>query len=200
MPAEENNVANEITLSMEQVYKIAIRMVPVIFFIFFLPYIFIWFRPFISKLTYYFHAVFTDGQFYVLRPYIVKATVYIVGGIIVHELLHGLGWIIFARKSLRTLKFGFMYPEMAPYAHCTEALPVYAYRIGILLPAIVLGVFPAIYGIVTGSFSILLYGILFTWAASGDLIMFRMISHLKSNVLIKDHPKKLGCIIVDHKN
>ena len=90
-----------------------------------------------------------------------------------------------------------MMPELAPYAHCKEPLPVYGYRIGILLPGIILGILPAVYGIVTGSFGYLFYGILFTWAASGDFIMFWWIRRLDPKSRVMDHPEKLGCILFE---
>ena len=133
----------------------------------------------------------------VLRPYLVKGTLAILAGIVLHEGLHGLGWVFFTRTKFRSLRFGFMVREMAPYAHCLEPLPVYGYRIGILLPAVVLGLLPALKGIITGSFSWLCYGMLFTWAASGDLIMYWHIRKLNAHAKVMDHPEKLGCIILE---
>ena len=189
----------EVSLPMEQVYRIALILLPVIFLLYTLPFLIIWFKPFIESLSRFKRSVFSAGGFLVLRPYLVKGTIGILSGIVLHELLHGLGWVPFTKRKFRSLSFGFMVPEMAPYAHCKEPLPVYGYRIGILLPVFVLGFLPALKGIVTGSFSWLCYGILFTWAASGDLIMFWHIRKLKSNARVMDHPEKLGCIILENK-
>ncbi|MBN2481046.1 MAG: DUF3267 domain-containing protein [Bacteroidales bacterium] len=187
----------EISLPLEKVYRIAMILLPVVFLLYLLPYLVFWYKPFAAKLVSFTQAVFSRGGFMVLRPYLIKGTISIVAGIVLHELLHGLGWLFFTRNKFRSLSFGFMIPELAPYAHCKEPLPLYGYRIGILLPGIILGLLPAMYGIVTGSFTWLCYGMLFTWAASGDLIMFWQIRNLGSETMVMDHPEKLGCIVLE---
>lgn len=187
----------EISLSMEQVYRITLILLPVIFAAYMLPYLLFYFSSFMGKMTHFFRSVFAHGGFIVFRPYLVKGSISIMVGILLHEMLHGLGWVFFTRKKFRSLRFGFMVREMAPYAHCVEPLPVYGYRIGILLPAIMLGLLPALIGIITGSFSWLCYGMLFTWAASGDLIMYWHIRKLNPRTVVMDHPEKLGCIILE---
>lgn len=197
MAVNHNPQQHEISLPLEKVYRIAIVFLPVVCLVYLIPYLIFWHNPFFENLVAFIKAVFSRGGFIVLRPYLIKGTIGILAGIVLHELLHGLGWVFFAKSKFRSLSFGFMMPELAPYAHCKEPLPVYGYRIGILLPGIFLGLAPALYGIVTGSFIWLCYGMLFTWAASGDFIMFWQIRNLKSKMMIMDHPEKLGCIVLD---
>jgi hypothetical protein len=186
----------EISMPIIRAYRIALLLIPVLLLLFGIPYLLLWMNSLSHKIVNFAQALFRDGRLGILTPYLVKGTVAILVGIFLHELLHGMGWIVFAKKGFHSLQFGFMTPELAPYAHCKEPLPVYAYRVGIILPGLLLGFFPAIFGIVTGNFCWLCYGIFFTWAASGDFIMFWMIRHLKRNTLVMDHPDKLGCIIL----
>src|SRR4030042_1353208 len=191
---EETEIKNqEISIPIMKAFRIALSLLPVIILLFGIPYLILWFEPFSFKLNDFLKAVFHDGRLGVITPYLAKGTVAILVGIFAHEMLHGLGWVPFTKKGFRSLKFGFMTPEMAPYAHCKEPLPVYGYRLGIILPGLLLGCIPAIKGIISGSFSWLCYGIFFTWAASGDFIMFWLIRHLKSSTRVLDHPGKLGC-------
>lgn len=192
--AETNG--QEISIPISRAYRIALILGPIILLLYGTPYIILWWKPFTEKLKGFSLAIFGEGHIGVLYPYLTKGSLALVAGIFIHELLHGLGWVPFAKRGFRSLKFGFMKVEMAPYAHCKDPLPVYAYRIGILLPGIILGILPAFIGIITGNFSWLCYGILFTWAASGDFIMFWMIRYLKRNAMVVDHPDKLGCIII----
>lgn len=187
---------HEISIPVIKAYRIALALLPLIIFLFGVPYMVFWLDPFTHHLNHFLYAIFHEGRVGIITPYLVRATIAIFVGILLHELLHGLGWIPFAKSRFRSLQFGFMTPEMAPYAHCKEPLPVYGYRIGIILPGLLLGFIPALKGIITGSFSWLCYGIFFTWAASGDFIMFWMIRHLKGNTRILDHPGKLGCIVI----
>ena len=186
----------EISIPIARAYRIALLLIPAVLLLFGMPYLFFWMNPFSYKIVTFSQAVFQDGRLGIMTPYLVKGTVSILAGIFLHEMLHGLGWLPFTNKGFRSLRFGFMSPEMAPYAHCKEPLPVYAYRVGIILPGLLLGFIPAIMGIITGSFSWLCYGMFFTWAASGDFIMFWMIRHLRRNTFVMDHPNKLGCIIL----
>jgi len=41
-------------------------------------------------------------------------------GVVIHEMIHGLGWVIFGRKSLSSIKFGFQWKSFTPYAHLME--------------------------------------------------------------------------------
>lgn len=186
---------NEISIPVWKAYKIALLLMPVIFILFGVPYLILWFEPFTQKLTEALRNIFIEGRLLLLLPYVIKAAIALITGIFLHEALHGLGWVFFARRGLRSLKFGFTSHEMAPYAHCKDPLPVYAYRIGIILPGLLLGIIPGLLAILSGHFLWLLYGIFFTWAASGDFIMLWMIRGLSRNSYILDHPGKLGCII-----
>jgi hypothetical protein len=186
----------EISIPIIRAYQIALLLIPVVILLFGIPYLLLWMSPLLQKIVSFTHTIFRNGRWGIMIPYLVKGIVSILVGIFLHEMLHGIGWIVFAKKNFRSLHFGFMMPAMAPYAHCKESLPVCAYRVGIILPGFLLGFFPAIFGIVTGSFCWLCYGMFFTWAASGDFIMFWLIRHLKGTTLVMDHPYKLGCIIL----
>jgi hypothetical protein len=86
---------------------------------------------------------------------------------------------------------------LTPYAHCKIPLKASVYRIALLLPAILLGIIPAIIAIIFGISWLLLYGILFTVLAGGDLLIFWIIRKVKSDELVEDHPERCGCFIVD---
>lgn len=185
----------EITIPIEELYRKALKMMPVILLIYLIPYLLLWHKPFITGIPVFFGSVFSEGGFKLIISYLVMAIIALITGIILHELLHAAGWLLFAKGRWKSLRFGIKMPEMAPYAHCTEPLPVYGYRAGIVLPAVVMGLAPGIHGMITGSFAWLFYGIFFTWAATGDLIVLWYIKGLKPSDMVRDHPEKPGCII-----
>ena len=125
---------HEISIPVIKAYRIALTLLPFMILLFGVPYLIFWFDPFTHCLNHFFYAIFHDGKVGIITPYLVKAIIAIFVGILLHELLHGLGWVPFTKSGFRSLQFGFMTPEMAPYAHCKEPLPVYGYRIGIILP------------------------------------------------------------------
>ena len=142
----------EITIPVLKAYRIALLLLPVMILVYGFPYFFRWHEPFTERFSELFKAVVQGRKFLILFPYILKCVIALVSGIFLHEALHGLGWVFFTKGGFKSLKFGFTEHEMAPYAHCREPLPVFAYRLGIVLPGILLGVVPALAGIISGHF------------------------------------------------
>ncbi|MCK5538549.1 MAG: DUF3267 domain-containing protein [Bacteroidales bacterium] len=121
----------------------------------------------------------------------------LISGIIFHELLHGITWGSFASKGIKSIKFGFKWKYLTPYCHCKEALKVKHYKLGAAMPLIVLGIIPSVYGIISGNGTIFLYGLLFTYAAAGDIIGLFMLRKLDNNICVFDHPEKMGFFTED---
>ncbi|GAA4317074.1 hypothetical protein GCM10023143_28950 [Compostibacter hankyongensis] len=96
-------------------------------------------------------------------------------GILLHELIHGLTWAFFCRSGLRSVRFGILWRSLTPYCHCTAPLKRWQYKTGALMPALLLGLGPALYGLATGALSALCFGFIFTLAGAGDfLIVWRL--------------------------
>ncbi|MGB8982736.1 MAG: DUF3267 domain-containing protein, partial [Anaerolineales bacterium] len=64
----------------------------------------------------------------------------IAASIVVHELIHGIAWTIAGRKPFSTVKFGFQWKTITPYAHLKEPIEINAYRIGAFMPGLILGI------------------------------------------------------------
>ncbi len=191
----------EITISISKVYRIAsILLVPLLLLLA-VPYILIWENNLTTYLDVILHRFHTDWSSLFLYLELLRKILLFsllgIAGAIIHELLHAVVWLVYLHKGFRILKFGIMSPDMSPYVHCKEPLPVWVYRIGIVLPALVLGILPAVAGIVTGIGLLFLFGFFFTWTASGDLIVLWMIRHLNPQTMVKDHPVQVGCIIME---
>jgi hypothetical protein len=118
-------------------------------------------------------------------------------GIVLHELIHGLAWMLFGRKSFHAIKFGFQVKTFTPYAHCLEPMKVNPYRIGTVMPGLVLGFFPALTGIITGNGWLTAFGLLFITAAGGDFLILWLIRDVDSDKLVEDHPTRAGCYVLD---
>lgn len=117
--------------------------------------------------------------------------------IVVHELLHGLGFGLFAPSKFRSISFGFMREAMAPYCTCSEALPKGGYLFGALLPLVAVGLVPAVWGVVSGSFALLFLGVVMIFGAGGDVLISAKLLSFKPNaseVLYADHPSECGLV------
>jgi hypothetical protein len=120
----------------------------------------------------------------------------IIAGVVMHELIHGICMAAFAKDGWKSVSFGFNVKAFAPYAHCKEPLTPNAYRFSLVMPGILLGDIPVLIGWFTGNILFLAFGILFYWAASGDVILLWM-SRKITGGMIQDHPDKIGFIHIE---
>jgi hypothetical protein len=118
-------------------------------------------------------------------------------GIVVHELIHGFTWMVAGKKSIHTIKFGFQVSTLTPYAHCKEPLSVNAYRLGALMPGLLLGFVPAFIAIITGNGWVMAFSLVFTVAACGDFLILWLLRSVTSNKFVEDHPSQAGCYVLD---
>ncbi len=190
----------EITLSVEKLTRFTFLSLPLISLAFLIPYFLLRYDEFarwIDAMT-----GGTDGlrRWLAVTGYLAKKSllwlVYVVAGILLHELLHGIGWVIFGGKSFRSLQFGVLWKYLSPYAHCKEPVKVRGYRAGIILPGVIVGILPGIYGIVAGQFGWVLFGIIFTWGAIADFVMWWILRKLPPDSQVIDHPEKVGCYVL----
>jgi len=116
-----------------------------------------------------------------------------VAGIVLHELIHGLFFGLYAKSGFKSIRFGFIREYLTPYCHCTEPLKLGHYFIGALMPALLLGVVPMVVSFFTGSVLWLIFGILFFSAAAGDFMVVWMLRKEHPETLVQDHPSEAGC-------
>ena len=119
----------------------------------------------------------------------------IVAGIVLHELIHGITWAIFTKNGFRSIRFGVLWKYLTPYCHCKEPLKIKHYLAGAITPAIFIGFIPAIVGIIIGSESLTVYGMIFTVAAIGDFMIIHLLRKENRNDYVQDHPSEAGCYI-----
>jgi hypothetical protein len=148
--------------------------------IIFLPFILIWdYETFINSLDSFFNYF----------PF------YFFGGIVLHELLHGITLAFFSPRGLKSIRFGIKWKYITPYCHCKDPIRVIHYKIGGAMPLIIMGIIPSVVGLLVGHGGILCFGIFFTWAAGGDIIALFMLRKFDNNSYVSDHPDKMGFII-----
>jgi hypothetical protein len=119
----------------------------------------------------------------------------LIVGAVLHELIHGLTWACYATQGLRSIRFGITWKMLTPYCHCKEPLRMHAYRLGVVMPGIVLGLLPQLYAFVTGNIGVFVFGFVFTVAAGGDFLMLWMLRKEKGESWVEDHQEKIGCVV-----
>ena len=122
----------------------------------------------------------------------------IIVGIFVHEFIHGLTWAVSAKIGLANIKFGFQLKSLTPYAHSKLPMKTNAYRIGAVMPLLLMGVLPYLFALISNSSYAIGFGLFFSFVASGDIMILWLIRKLPGYQLIQDHPSKGGVILLDN--
>ncbi len=119
--------------------------------------------------------------------------------IVIHELLHGLIWSIFAKNKFKSITFGILWKTLNPYCSCKEALNKKGYMVGVLMPLIILGIIPSLIAIFIHNGWLFIYSLSMIMGAGGDILIALLIFKTKVNkdALFFDHPTKGGLIIFE---
>jgi len=117
---------------------------------------------------------------------------------LLYEIIHWLAFRWAGKIDATHLKIGFQWKTLTPYAHCDASMPAYAYRISLILPALLLGIIPSIVALIFGISWLLIYGIIFTIVGGGDFIILWLIRKVKKDQLLQDHPSRCGCKAIDN--
>ncbi len=187
----ENYQKEKLTIDIVKANVNALIMIIPIFVVFAFPYFLLWHDGFKNTGIRSMLEIIDIGI-------IGNAILYLVAlfaGIVLHELIHGMTWALFTEKGFKSITFGIMKELMTPYCHCKEPLRVKHYILGGIAPAILLGLIPAILSWVTGSFPLLLFGIIFTLAAAGDFMIINLLRKEKMDDFAEDHPSEAGCFV-----
>jgi hypothetical protein len=137
----------------------------------------------------------TEGLRLTLNTALLIAAVLL--GIVVHELIHGLSWVIFGRKPFSAIKFGFQWKTLTPYAHLKEPVEVNAYRLGAFLPGFILGILIYILSLVFGNGDLFWFSLVHTSAAGGDWLILWLIRNVRAGMQVEDHPTNAGCYVLE---
>jgi len=165
-------------MPMMRAQVIAIALFVPIVAISLLPHVYLWGVP--------------DGN-----PFPLSLIAALLGSIVVHEGLHGLGYY-WSGASRANIEFGFNWSGLAPYAHCSAPLRATPYRVAIALPGLVLGVPPLLAGLGLGSWWLTLYAFLMLAAAGGDALLLWTLRKVPGNAWTQDHPTQMGCLVLGH--
>lgn len=115
----------------------------------------------------------------------------IVISVVIHELLHGIGWAISSGKGWQAVRFNIH--AMMPSCACKAALKKESYLAGVLAPFVVLGLGSILFVFIyPGTVSSLTMMVNFVAAGADLLIAARVVK--EGGCLIADHPTKAGYI------
>ena len=119
--------------------------------------------------------------------------------IVVHELVHGLTWSLFAEGRFKSIEFGVIWKSLNPYCTCRDPLSKKQYLLGAIMPCIVLGIIPSVIAVITGDLGLMFLGALMIMSAGGDLLICKMIlsGEGSGSSVYLDHPTEIGLVRFD---
>lgn len=182
--ASDENIVKSETMSALNANIIAFAMLLPIAIIGIAPFVLIW----------GWHLFFEGFTF--LRSHQMLLLLILILGIVLHEGLHGLTWGVFAKKGLKSIRFGIKWTYLTPYCHCNEPLKRNHYLLGGIMPGLVLGLFPVIVALIFGYGWVLLLGIFFIGAAGGDIMVLFKLIKVDKRHFIQDHPNEIGFLVL----
>jgi len=147
------------------------------------PYQIVWGNGALSGALDGIHAVVLIGVF--------------IGGIVVHELLHGIGWALAGGQQWQAVSFGFKLKTLTPYAHVDEAIEAWGYRVGTALPGVALGLVPLGISLLVGHAPLHMFGVVFSVAATGDAMVLWLLRGVPGDAPVQDHPDRVGCLVAN---
>lgn len=122
----------------------------------------------------------------------------LVVSVALHEFVHALGWYLASPVPRPQIRFGIHWCVLMPYAHPTQPLCARTYRLGVLAPGALLGALPAVIRLSVGFGTLSLWGAAMLAIAAGDLLVIASLWGVPPMALVKDHPTRVGCEIVEH--
>ena len=186
---EENYIKEEVKINVIWANVFAFIVLAVAIILFGTPFYLIWIRNYpVSRL------VDTSMSLHAQLMNVVVALLVLIPGIVAHELIHGIFFELFAENGFKSIKFSILPASklFSPYCHCKDKLRKNHYRIGGIMPLVILGIVPAVISIIVGNLLLLYFGIFFTMAAAGDILVFTKLMKEKKDTWIFDSPTEIG--------
>ena len=119
---------------------------------------------------------------------------------ILHELIHGITWSIFAKNHFHSIDFGFIWSSFSPYCTCSEPLEKWQYLLGTAMPTLVLGGGAAVVSVMTNQLLLFILAEFMIISGGGDflIILKSMLYHTdKQESVYCDHPYECGFVVFE---
>ena len=114
--------------------------------------------------------------------------------LLMHEGTHAVAWKLSSGLPWSSFTFGVQWKTVTPYCHSVKPMDVRAYRIGAIMPLIVTGIIPWVFGLIMDDADWAIASAVLISGAGGDLYILWSIKDLPDGVMLQDHDEQAGCI------
>jgi len=119
----------------------------------------------------------------------------LLAGLLLHEAVHLLGYRLFGHTPRGMARFHFGRAALTPQVQCDAPIRAAAYRRVLLLPALLLGVIPAVAAFLFGSWWALIWATWMLAASGGDFAALWAMRGVATDAPVRAHPRRAGCQI-----
>ena len=119
----------------------------------------------------------------------------LLAGLLLHEAVHLLGYRLFGHTPRGMARFHFGRAALTPQVQCDAPIRAAAYRRVLLLPALLLGVIPAVAALLFGSWWALVWATWMLAASGGDFAALWAMRGVATDAPVRAHPRRAGCQI-----
>jgi dienelactone hydrolase len=123
----------------------------------------------------------------------------LMGGRLLHELLHLAAYRLFGRVPSRAAWLALGRAASSPQVECDRPIAARAYRRVLIFPGLILGLLPGLAAIATGSWLLLVWSIWMAVVAGGDIAALWAMRRVPPEALVYAHPTHPGCQVIDQQ-
>ncbi|BAY87141.1 hypothetical protein NIES267_66590 [Calothrix parasitica NIES-267] len=152
-------------------------------------YIYIWKLP--NVFVEIRNSIFQNFLIFILAVFI---------GHISYALIKGITWELFGSNKEKAIRYGIRKTNIGTtsfHAYYEKTMEIKAYKLGIAIPGIIVGIIPASLGIIIGNIFIFSIGLFSIFTAGEDILVMWLLRNVEADSLVEDHPKRVGCYVID---
>lgn len=156
--------------------------------------------PFMAVFAWLYYTVNSTGEIVISSKLSILLLPIFLCLIVLHELIHGITWGIFAEKHFHSIEFGVIWSALTPYCTCSEPMKRWQYILGGAMPTLVLGGGVGVVAVVTGQLMLLLLSELMILSGGGDFLIILKILLYRSGekeTVYYDHPYECGVVVFE---
>lgn len=144
-------------------------------------------------------VIHQDFEFFLSWSYVLIFIIGYIILIILHEISHLIGFMVFANVPFRSLEFGFNLKLGIAYATTNELVQSKSMKRVLILPFWVTGALPTLIGLVFNNSILVLLGAWLIAGATGDFAMYKELRKVSNDAWIKDDPELPKLYVYENK-
>ena len=131
---------------------------------------------------------------------IISFVIFIFLWLIIHELLHGLGFIIFKEVKFKNLTFGMFLEKGIFYVMCKQNIDRRIILTSLCFPVIIIGIITLMLGMYINSFMLVYLSIMNIVASIGDIVMIIYFIKAPKDIVYLDLDDPTSFTVVSSKD